>query len=78
MEVIDGPSCSPDLNPIENLWGDLKRILQNKNIKNLNDLAEQAEQAWHSIPLERCQHLAESMPRRCKTVIESKGYSIKY
>ncbi len=37
-EVIDWPSNSPDLNPIENLWSIVKRNVEKKMPKNTDDL----------------------------------------
>ncbi len=34
VTVLDWPANSPDLNPIDNLWGIVKRKMRNKRPKN--------------------------------------------
>lgn len=78
IKLLEWPPQSPDLNPIENLWNDVDKIIKEKKIKNLIELYEYTQEAWSSISKERCQRLIESMPRRCAEVIKNRGFSTKY
>lgn len=78
VTVLDWPSSSPDLNPIENLWGDVKKAVSTQNITNLDDLYEKVKQAWYAIPVKRCQDLIVSMQRRCGAVLKQRGFPTKY
>jgi hypothetical protein len=75
IEVLDWPSQSPDLNPIEHLWYHLKRQLASyeTEAKGMNELWERVETEWDKIPREVCLKLIESMPRRIATVLSAKG-----
>lgn len=78
ISVLDWPPQSPDLNPIENLWADVKKMVAASKPTNNNQLWITVETAWKSIPLERCQALVDSMKRRCEAVISNKGSTTKY
>lgn len=41
MQLLEWPAQSPDLNPIENLWREVKLAIKDKNPKNKNDLSGQ-------------------------------------
>jgi transposase len=74
------PAQSPDLNPLEHLWGHLKRRLVEHEHppKGMEELWRRIEEEWNKIPAEVCQKLIESMPRRIEAVIKAKGGYTKY
>ena len=77
-KVLDWPSQSPDLNPIEHAFYLLKRRLKGGTPQNKQQLKEAAVKAWESIKKEECKSLVTSMGHRLAAVIESKGFATKY
>jgi transposase len=78
--VLVWPSQSPDLNPIENLWAQVKDQLKARSIKptSLDELFDQILEEWNRVPQAYIESVVKSMPERCKAVIEAKGFSTKY
>ncbi len=42
VKVMDWPSMSPDLNPIDHLWGILKHKVEERKVSNIHQLRDGA------------------------------------
>jgi hypothetical protein len=88
FDVEDHPPVSPDLNPIEHAWVELKRRLHQQYPDILNTpggpervrerLGEVLPQVWMTIPASFFEKLWTSMPNRVAAVIEAKGWYTIY
>ena len=46
IRVMEWPSQSPDLSPIEHLWDELKRCMGRRNFGNADDLFQTMQEEW--------------------------------
>ena len=76
--ALDWPAQSPDLNPIENLWGELKSRVHARKPSNLQQLEQFVKKEWAKIPEDRCLQLVANYPKRLMAVIQQKGHTINY
>ena len=75
LNVLEWPSQSLDLNPIEHLWEQLERQIRVRSYKNADDLMAGLTEEWSKIPMEHLTTLVDSMPSRCAAVIALSGYA---
>ena len=75
VEVLNWPSRSPDLNPIENLWGILaRRVFANgRQFNSVTELRTEIVNCWNSIADSELKKLVESMPKRLIEVLKKTG-----
>ncbi|KAK6173376.1 hypothetical protein SNE40_016841 [Patella caerulea] len=78
IRVLTWPGNSPDLNPIENLWRQMKDQVAKRQPSNMNELLNAIKLTWINISKEYCQTLIDSMPHRVEQVIASRGGHTKY
>lgn len=80
VKLFDHPALSPDLNPIENVWGYLVRQVypNGKQYLTKEDLVAAIKSAWSNIPLDYLDNLIKSMPKRCLAVVRAKGSKCDY
>ena len=80
IDVMDWPSRSPDLNPIEHLWDHMKQQLNSPNniIRNIAELRAEINRIWDDIPQAYIRRLIQSCRRRVAAVIASNGDFTRY
>ena len=78
IDVMDWPSYLPDLNPIENLWADVKRRAEMDNSQDVESLRNALQKAWDETDKRLIKKLIESMPRRLQRVREQAGWMTGY
>lgn len=73
------PANGPDLNPIENVWAEMERQNRTRSIPRIEDLWKVVEATFKRMENSNyITKLIESMPERCKRVIEANGRWTKY
>ena len=77
-KILEWPSQSPDINPIEHAFHLLKCSLKKASPRNKAELKKKATEAWEGIPSAKIEKLVNSMPSRLQAVINCKGYATKY
>ena len=78
INVLEWPSQSPDLNPIENLWSIFKNEIHKLNLTRKSQLVDEMEKAWKLLDSELCKRLVTSMRGRLREVIANKGLWTNY
>lgn len=80
VEHMAWPACSPDINPIENLWAEVTRRINqlDQQPTTVAECRQAVLDAWAAIPVETLRALAESMPRRVEALRAARGGHTKY
>lgn len=80
VTVMPWPALSPDLNPIEHLWDEIQRKLNDVIPSPTTSVELQASflQVWARIPMNFINRLIHSMYRRCRAVINANGGHTRY
>lgn len=70
------PPNSPDLNPIEQVWGIMKVLLRKNPPRNKQELCERLREVWASIGQRQINSMIDSFIDRCRMVLAVNGRSI--
>ena len=78
VSVVEWPSQSPDLNPLNNLWEELRRCMLARQPPNLTELHQFCQEEWTKIPANCCEKLVKGNPKHFTQIIQLKGNEAKY
>lgn len=78
IKILNWPPNSPDLNPIENIWGILKHEVGKRMPKNREELHNVLTEEWKRIPQDTIRKCIMSMPNRIREVLDNDGEKCSY
>ena len=78
LKMMEWPPQSPDLNPIEQIWGVLEDKLDRSKVHSKETLWNELQKTWNITSVETLRKYIDTMPRRCAAVIAAKGGHTKY
>lgn len=80
VRLLLWPGNSPDMNPIENVWGFVKKMLAQQTLNTHQQLIAALIKVWirDASLLQKVQASIDSMPNRIAAVIAAKGGHTKY
>jgi transposase len=82
IQPITWPAYSPDLNPIETVWNEMKdwlaRNYPREGYVSYDALRKQVLEAWEAIGEDLLSQLVDTMQQRCQDVIDADGRHTKW
>ena len=66
------------MNPIENLWYDLKKRVGARNGRTIDELIQHIEEEWEATDTDFLVSLVDSMPDRCQAIADKQGHMTDY
>lgn len=73
LEPDEYPPKSPDLNPIENIWGIMKQEVYSKQYRSKDDFKSAVQASWDRLSLQLVQDTIKNYPGRLQAVLDNLG-----
>ena len=77
-KLLEWPSQSSDLNPIEMLWFDLQKQVHARNPRNIQELKQFCLDEWSKIPVQTCWRLVQGYKKHLQAVKTASVGHTKY
>lgn len=77
VSLVEHPAWSPDLNPIEKIWGWLKDCVNVVTYKNCDELVEAVNKVWNSLTLDRMNKVIDHQMTIIPKILENNGSYVK-
>lgn len=78
VTLIEWPPWSPDLNPIENLWNELKARVYARFPQSMEEMEQFIREEWEATDLKFIARICRGMPRRLQLLLDNNGHKISY
>jgi DDE superfamily endonuclease len=87
IPLLEWPSYSPDMNPIEHIWAKMKELIvkhhpepsnMGKSAAAMEAMSRTIIEAWEVIPQEYMDNLIDGVVRRVEALKKAKGWQTKY
>ena len=64
LDRLEWPPYSPDLNPIENVWGILKQQVNKCDLSKISEVIAKVKEIWSELDKEVIENVIQNMPIR--------------